>query len=501
MPALRSLPLFVLAAAACFATSCGGGNTTTVLQQPGFTPATPIPIPVITTQANFTVVQTADLAAQTNLPPAGGYSGTLQIGGAIQQYAQVTQTLQSSAPSDIAPLSMRPDAKPAIDVSSAQVLLYYGLLFDARTPAYVSPIPSPTDPPPSPVTVTVQVPSSVFVQNVNYYLALYDPQRPSLGWQQKFAGPATVSGTTLTFTSAYSFNRYEQYWLAIFAVNPQAAQPTAAPTISPLVSPSPLTNSIIAIQAIMGPVYVCSGTPCATGNIAPPTQGPVMNSIQTGVRTPSMSGNATQLTIYPSTSQPGDVLYYTPPLVSAPLTTNAMWDFYYYIDQPVWAVPTPRPPATPDPSATAAPTTMMALEFDFNMAMPNYAYNFSSQCLLLDNKNGGPVWQIWGGGTDGWVNSGLACNPANFTPGTWHHLTWMYHWFPDTLQTEYISLTIDGTTVNVPPANAIHPVQKRTEDKTFLEVQFQQDMHQALDPSATPPPFNEWVDNVTLTYW
>lgn len=477
MPAFRRLPLFVLAAIACFAAACGGTIA-------------PVPAGLGITQSNFTVVQTADLAAQTALPLAGGYSGALQIGGAIQQYAQVTQTLQSALPSGTAPV-------PA----PSQVLLYYGLSFDARTPAYVSPLPSPTDPPPSSITLTVQVPGAVFSQNANYYLALYDPQRPSLGWQQKFAGPATIDGATLTFTSAYTFNRYEQYWLAISAVSQQAAQPTPAPAISPVISPSPGPNTIVAIQATMGPAFVCSGTPCATGDIAPPTQGPVMNAIQTGVKQPSMSGNATQLTIYPSTVQPGDVLYYTPPLASAPLTTNAIWDFYYYIDQPVWAVPAPRPPATPDPAATAGPATMMALEFDFNMGMPNYAYNFSSQCLILDNANGGPVWQIWGGGTQGWIDSGLACNPANFTPNTWHHMSWVYRLHPETLQTEYVSLTLDGTTLTIPAANAIHPVQKRNETKSFLEVQFQQDMRKAPDPGATPPPFNEWVDNVSLTYW
>lgn len=493
MRAFRRLPIFALAAAASIAAACGG-NTTTLLQQITV-PATTIPIPTVTSQSNFTVAQTADLGASTNLPVAGGYSGTLQLGGTVQQYAQVTQTLQNSAPASVVPLSMvaAAGAARAMDVSQAQVLFYYGLLFDARVPAYVSPLPSPTDPPPSSVTLTVQVPATVFLPNVTYYLALYDPQRPSLGWQQKFAGPATVSGTTLTFTGAYTFNRYEQYWLAIYAMNPQAAPPTPAPAISPLVSPSPAPISLVAIQGLMSLQFSCSGTPCATGPIAPPTQGPATYTIQTGVAAPSISGNSTQLTVFPLTSQPSDVLYFTPPLADAPLTTNAIWDFYYYIDQPVWAPPSPRPTSTP------APTTMMALEFDFNMGMPNYAYNFSSQCLILDNNNGGPVWQIWGGGAQGWIDSGLACDPASFTPNVWHHLTWVYRIHPETLQTEYDTLTIDGNTVTVPAANALHPVQSRIEDKTFLEVQFQQDMHKALVP--TPPPFKEWVDNVTLTYW
>ncbi|HET9393926.1 MAG TPA: hypothetical protein VFO29_10480 [Candidatus Rubrimentiphilum sp.] len=500
MPAYRRLPIFLLAAFASIAAACGG-NTTTLLQ-PVTVLVTPVPAPAVTSQSAFTVQQTVDLNALTNLPVAGGYSGTLQLGGAIQQYAQVTQTLQNATPSGIAPLAIT--FKPAdtgrstLDVSPAQVLFYYGLLFDARMPAYVSPLPSPTDPPPSSITLTVQVPAAVFLSGVKYYLALYDPQRPGLGWQQGFAGPAAISGSTLTFTgSAQTFNRYEQYWLAVYAVNQSAAAPTPAPSTSPVVTPSPAPISIVAIQSLMSSAFVCSGTPCATGPITPP-QPPSMWDITTGVKPPlpSISGNSTQLTLFPSTPPPheSDVLYQSPPLVSAPLTTNAIWDFYYYIDQPVWAVPSAHPTATP------GPTTMTALEFDFNMGMPNYRYNFSSQCLILDNVNGGPKWQIWGGGSLGWIDSGFACDTNNFMPNVWHHLTWVYRIHPDTQQTEYVSLTIDGVTTTPPPNNAFHPVQQHVEDKTFLEVQFQQDMHQP-GPTDTPPPFKEWVDNVTLTYW
>ena len=428
-------------------------------------------------QAGFSRTLTTDLGPASTLPAAGGYSGTLQLGGLIQQYAQVTQTLQSGPPSGIS--------------AQTQTLVYYGLLFDARVPAYSSPMPSPTDPPPAPVALTIQVPAAVFLPGVAYYAALYDPQRPSLGWQQGFAGPATIAGTTLTFNSSYTFNRYEQYWIAIYAQT--QGKPSPAPSVSPLLTPSPVPTTLPALQAQL--TLSCSGTPCATGPIAPPTQGPANFRVQFGVKQPSLSGNATQLTLFAQTTQPSDVLYFTPPLVEAPLTTNAIWDFYYYIDQPVWAPPSPHPTATP------GPTTMQALEFDFNMGMPNYTYNFSSQCFLADNDNGGPVWQIWGGGTDGWVPSGIPCNPANFAPNVWHHLTWVYRIHPETLETEYVSLTIDGTTTAIPAANARHPVQKRVQDKSFLEVQFQQDMHKAPDPSATPAPFNEWVDNVSLTYW
>lgn len=411
-------------------------------------------------QPPFSVTSTSDVAPAMKLPSAHGFGGTVSFPkNAIQQYAQVTQTLQNVA----------------LSSSAGRSLVYYGLLFDAQLRGTLQ--------------LTLQVPQPLSGSS-RYYLALYDPQRSWLGWQRDFSGPASLQTTkTLAFPGAsQTFNRYEQYWLAVYALPASAPAPTPAPSVAPTVSPTPLPATIDGIQAKLSQTDSCSGTPCATGPTYPP-QPPGIYTVTTGVTSPSLDGNSTQLMVFPSQSNPSDVLYYTPPLVSAPLATNAQWSFWYRIDQPVWE--------------SGHPTVMNALEFDFNSAMPNYSYNFSSQCVLSNNvgtpKNPvwKPIWQIWAG--THWTPAGFGCNVNNFTPNRWHHLTWTYSWNPLTLQTTYGTLSIDQSHWTVAPKYATHMVQPRNQTTAFLEVQYQQDMRPG-DP-AVAGPFKEWIDEATLTYW
>ena len=441
--------------------ACGGGV-------PFASHATSFEKPSALSRSPFSFSTTSNLTASMKVPSAGGFSGTVGFSGSIQQYAQVTQTLQDVA----------------FTPATGSVLVYYGLNFDAALT--------------SPVALNLNVPAKLLNKTSQYYLAFYDPQRPSLGWQSGYAGPASMPSTgTLSFTGTKrTFNRYEQYWFAAYALGPSAPKPTPAPRISPVVTPSPAPSIIASIQARLSQLDSCSGTPCATGSIPPPTQPPATYSVVPGVTKPSLGGQpSTLLQLVGSPFHASDVLYYTPPLVSAPLATYAQFSFAYYIDQPVWSTPAPPPPGQSAASTyPGSPTVMNALEFDFNSGMPNYSYNFSSQCLLI--SPGGPVWQIWNGSK--WINAGFACSPeVNFTPGRWHHAAWCYRWFPQNLTTQYLSLTIDGKTSTPSPHFTPFPVQPRLgQVKTFLEVQFQQDMK----PEPTAPPFREWVDEVTLTY-
>jgi hypothetical protein len=267
----------------------------------------------------------------------------------------------------------------------------------------------------------------------------------------------------------------------------------------PLLGVAAPVQSITGIQNLMGQQYSCSGTPCATGNIAPPTQPPQNYAVTTRVASPSLSGSSTQLQMFPMANQPGDVLYYTPSLGEFPNATNFMWSFAFRIDQDIW-----------DPNGdggSGAPMAMQALEFDFNDYFPGaagtaYDYNFSSQCYLQLQKDGGPQWQIWGrkqDGTIGWIPSGLACNPLLFGKNQWHQITWIYSIDQTARTTHYISLQIDGNapTAIPPNVNPVTPLQ-RVQDRPALEVQFQQDARGLASP---PRAFTEWVDNVTLAFW
>jgi len=237
--------------------------------------------------------------------------------------------------------------------------------------------------------------------------------------------------------------------------------------------------------------------------VCPPPDGPTAY-VDSPVVLPGGHSTLLQFHIHPD--EDGDVLYQTPSLIAdatpqqvqqAALATNFIFDFYVWVGEPVWD------------ATTNSPLRLSALEFDFNDASPGepgFDYNFSSQCLMHDAQHGGPVWQIWGqkGDSSNWVDSGITCDPATtFAPDMWHHIAWTYRLHPDTLQTEYVSLEIDGAMYYPPFAlNPVVPLPVQA--KPTLEVQFQQDaraLPTPTPPAPSPSPFKEWVDEVTLTAW
>jgi len=152
---------------------------------------------------------------------------------------QITATLQNSMPSGLPALSFKrapaafgraPAAfRRVAAASGATGITFLGLYWAA--PITLSTLPS----------FTFALPSADIFSGVDYYLAIYDPSRPSLGWEEGWEGPATVSGTTLTFSggsSQYTFAGSLTYWLAVFAVPQSAAQPTPAPSIAPTTVPT-----------------------------------------------------------------------------------------------------------------------------------------------------------------------------------------------------------------------------------------------------------------------
>jgi hypothetical protein len=464
---------------------CGGGASNS-----GITPhANPTPTaaatpPVWPSPVAFDVKSVANLAATNILPPGGGFAGTYTTQALFLKYTQATAILTSSAPGGVSPLAV---TRRAQDVLPDQTLAYVGLFYTFAVPS-------------APMTLTLQIPQTAVVNGASYYLALWDPLRPSLGWQHDFAGPVkadTTSGVpVLTFAAnAPEFTRYEQYWLAVYMLAASAAPPTPAPSIAPIPTPAPSPGAFVDVQTTMGPDWVCSGTPCATGNIDPP-QPPQDWDIK-AVPTPTVGPNSRkseQLTLTPRDGEPGDVLYYTPSLGELPLSTDFTWDFWVMVDQPVWD------------AANQRPLTMQALEFDFNDASPGEPgldYNFSSQCFI-QAEHGGPVWQIWGqkGDTTNWIDSPIACDPAStFVPFKWTHITWTYRIHPDTQQTEYRQLKIEvpdtaySRTYDLNIVGPAQPVKKQA--RPTIEVQFQQD---ARGITPQPSPFTEWIDDVTLTY-
>jgi hypothetical protein len=457
--------------------------------------------PIVPSLGQFSVLATASAAPSLALPTGGGYGGTLTLGGNIALYAQVTQTLQNTLPPSLPSLGAMRTAAAAtrgkLDIGSGQALVYFGVNFDQRMPSFGTftppatfPPATPTDPPPAPVSLSLTIPSAVQV-NGTYYLAFYDPLRPSLGWQLGFEGPA-APGATLKFGgNAATFVAYQQYWFAVYVVPTSANPPSAAPTISPVPTPIPTAVTLTNLQNQMGLATTCTGTPCASGKLPTP-QPSATFSIATGVKSPSLSGSSTQLSV---TANPfhGDVLFFMPgqPFLS-PLATSFTWDFFFAIDQPL--VDNVGRPVGP----------VEALEFDVNVNLPGFAYNFSSQCVIQP----GDVWQwqIWGfdgnGSEQNWINAGIPCNPALFTVlPVWHHVVWTYAIDPNLQKKQYLMLSFDGNLLTPGQVAAVGQAEPRSGQATVLESQFQIDVRPIPTNAPTfSPVFNEWVDNVTLTY-
>jgi hypothetical protein len=496
---MRSFRLGLLCGLALFAATliaCSNGGTIT----PAHTvdvPVTPIPIPTLIVTSPFYVAVTASAAPSVALPAAGGYSGNMTLGGSIQAFAQVDQTLQNTVPPGVAGLAA---GRRAASAGAAQVLVYLSETFHARMPAYASPVPvtasppaSPTDPPNAPVGFSFTIPTSAQSPGNVYYLAYFDPLRPSLGWQEAFEGPAQ-NGSTLTFTgNSLTFQRYVQYWFALYVTSIQV-HPTPAPSISPIPTPTAPVSVATALQAVFTDANSCSGSPCAAGPPNPPAtpQPPIGHSVATGQTTPSLSQNSTMFTIQPDENH-GDVLWYTPALAASPLATTFNWDFWFTLGGPLVTSPL---------DAITGP--IESLEFDFNVGFPGYGYNFSSQCIFQGPNSISPThweWQIWGVDSKGglnWVDSGIDCQPYAFAnpAGSWHHIVWNYAIYPNTQQKAYLGLSIDGGPFVTPTLNDVATGSARPGDKQFVEVQYQMDARPVVTPA---PSFSEWVDNVTLT--
>lgn len=142
---------------------------------------------------------------------------------------------------------------------------------------------------------SLSVPASEIVANTTYYLAQYDLQRPALGWQLGFEGPATISGTTLTFAapspaSPLTMAAEIPLYFALYGASGTPA-PTPAPSVTPIAAMLPFTFSPASLTLAAG----------ANGNVAivdPSgyTGSYAATSTAAGVTTASATGTALNVT-------------------------------------------------------------------------------------------------------------------------------------------------------------------------------------------------------------
>lgn len=119
------------------------------------------------------------------LPEAGGFGGTVTFPAfAAPAGATISATASTIAPASLAPAALRRPAE-----TGAAVVYYYLTLMPRMT------ITLPTVP-----AFAVGLTSSLAKQNVSFYYALSQPAASGAIASFRTEGPATVSGTTATFT-------------------------------------------------------------------------------------------------------------------------------------------------------------------------------------------------------------------------------------------------------------------------------------------------------------
>ena len=230
--------------------------------------------------------------------------------------------------------------------------------------------------------------------------------------------------------------------------------PTPTPTPAPGLPAPPSTAKVKSdIDQLTGwqSCTTCAG---AGGN------GPTASfSMSQNVVSPSMDGRSVQFNIGGSTPY-SDALWWKQ-LGAINTTSNFKYDLYFYLTNP---------------------NVAQALEFDVNQSNGAHKFIFGTQC----NIRNGAHWDVWGGTSGTWQNTGIACTvPSAFT---WHHLTWEFQ--RTATNTIFVGFTLDGVTHYV---NRSYPAIGSGVNE--LNVAFQEDGDFAMHAYST------WVDKVSLTAW
>ena len=228
---------FVLISAA-FAACGGGGGGGTVPGGGGGGLPTPTPASTLPPSSSGSVT-TSTTQSQTGSfgPVTGGYSGTITVPPAnvVTTISATFTTTQPSGPPALASLRRRPQNIGASPITPIAYLT-------VSAPATVTFPQAPSFTIVFPFAVTAAVGSTS-------YVAVYDPTKPANGWTT-IEGPATASGSTLTFNGTFNgaiapltLSAGVTYTFVLFTL--QSALPTPTPTITPTATPTPASAGYV----------------------------------------------------------------------------------------------------------------------------------------------------------------------------------------------------------------------------------------------------------------
>jgi hypothetical protein len=201
-------------------------------------------------------------------------------GSAIAPGTQIAMQLQNTPPTGVVTLQSA-FRKPFVAVSASNgnaisVVAYLYILFNQDVMLSQAP------------SFSFALPSGDVVSGAKYYLALYNQNTPSLGWQLGFEGPGTVSGNSVSFSGGSNsmyFQGWTAYYLGLYAAPANVATPTPAPSVAPTQAPT------------VAPSALPTGMPTPTPAPATPAPGASSTPVPAFELIPStLSFNGTGLT-------------------------------------------------------------------------------------------------------------------------------------------------------------------------------------------------------------
>lgn len=198
-------------------------------------------------------------------------------------------------------------------------------------------------------------------------------------------------------------------------------------------------------------------------------------SMSQAIKSPSLSGNATQFNIGGTTPY-SDVLWSNP--VIGQNTTQNIPDTNHSLLPNLHSFTYDT-----DFYVTNAAITQV-LEFDINMYMNGVGMTWGSQCNYL----GGNDWNIFDNVNVKWVPTGIACNLKD---NAWNHVTIQVQREPDNTLL-YQSVTLNGVTANI---NMTFPPFSVPVSWWGVTVNYQMDGNYKQAANTT------YLDNFSLTYW
>jgi hypothetical protein len=189
-------------------------------------------------------------------------------GSAIAPGTQIATQLQNTPPGGLPTLQsvLRRSAATTAATSgpTISVIAYLFVMFNQDVVLSQAP------------SFSFALPAADVLPGATYYLSLYNPNTPSLGWQLGFEGPGTVSGSKLSFTGGSNslyFQAWTAYYLGLYAVPAGVATPTPAPSVAPTqaptVAPSALPTGMPTPTPAPTPVPGTSPTPVPAFKLIP----------------------------------------------------------------------------------------------------------------------------------------------------------------------------------------------------------------------------------------